>query len=113
MKELKAYIREGKMHEVVRGLRTRGAQAMTVVRVIPLGSEVEPEFVDTSSAVPVAHYTPMVKLELVCDERQVEVFADTIRQLAQTGDPGDGVIFVSDVDQALHIRTGRRDQAAL
>ena len=113
MKELKAYIRADKMEDVVRGLRARGARAITVVRVVPMGSEIEPEFVDISSAAPTAHYTPMLKLELVCDDRSADAFAETIRERAQTGHPGDGVIFISDVQRALHIRTGRSNEAAL
>lgn len=50
MKEIKAYIREGKMADVVRGLRRTGAGPITVV---PVGSGVEPAFVEIS---PAAHY---------------------------------------------------------
>lgn len=113
MKEIKAYIREDRVADVVRGLRAHGARAITIVRVVPMGSEVEPEFVDISSAAPVEHYTPMLKLELVCDDGQAVPFAGTIRERAYTGKPGDGVIFVSDVQHALHIRTGSKDEAAL
>lgn len=113
MKEIKAYIREDRMADVVRGLRARGARAITAVRVVPMGSDVEPEFVDISSARPVEHYTPMLKLELVCDDEQASVFAETIRDRARTGKPGDGVIFISDVEHALHIRSGSKDEAAL
>lgn len=113
MKELKAYIRQDKMEDVVRGLRARGARALTLVQVKPIGSEVEPEFVDISSAMPIEHYTPMLKLELVCDDDQASAFAETIRERAHTGKPGDGVIFISDIERALHIRTGKTDEAAL
>lgn len=113
MKELKAYIREDKMEDVVSGLRRRGARAITVVRVVPVGTEVQPEFVDISSAAPIAHYTPMLKLEVVCGDDDAGAFADTIRERAHTGKPGDGVIFISDVQHALHIRTGGKDDAAL
>lgn len=113
MKEIKAYIREDRMANVVRGLRTGGARAITAVRVVPMGSEVEPEFVDISSARPIEHYTPMLKLELVCDDEHASTFADTIRERAHTGKPGDGVIFISAVERALHIRDGSRDEAAL
>ena len=113
MKELKAYIRQDKMDDVVRGLRTQGARALTMVRVVPIGSEIEPEFVDISSATPIEHYTPMLKLELVCDDEHASAFAETIRERAHTGKPGDGVIFISDVERALHIRSGSTDEAAL
>lgn len=55
----------------------------------------------------------MVKLELVCEDRQADTYMDIIRDHAQTGHPGDGVIFVSEVDRAVHVRTGNRDEAAL
>lgn len=113
MKEIKAYIREDRMADVVRGLRRRGARAMTAVRVVPMGSDVEPEFVDISSSTPVAHYTPMLKVELVCHDEHASAFAETIRERARTGKPGDGVIFISDVERALHIRNGNKDEAAL
>lgn len=71
MKELKAYIREGRLSEVVRAQRAAGATAVTVVKTVPLGAEIEPEYVDVSRAVPVEHFTPMLKLELVCDDRHV------------------------------------------
>jgi nitrogen regulatory protein P-II 1 len=113
MKEIKAYIREDKMADVVRGLRRTGAGPITVVRVVPVGSDVEPAFVDISPAAPVAHYAPMLKIELVCEDGAVNRFADTIREQARTGQRGDGIIFISDVQRALHIRSGNQDEAAL
>lgn len=89
MKELKAYIRERRLNEVVRALRTAGARAVTVVKTVPMGAEVEPEYVDVSRAVPVEHFTPMLKLELVCDDRHVDRYVDIIRDQAQTGERGD------------------------
>ncbi|MBI4477340.1 MAG: P-II family nitrogen regulator, partial [Acidobacteria bacterium] len=101
MKEIKAYIRESKLDEVGRALRDAGAHAVTAVKIVPMGAEVEPEFVDISQAVPMRHFAPMVKLELVCEDRQVGKYVDIVREHAQTGDRGDGVIFVSDVEQAV------------
>jgi nitrogen regulatory protein PII len=113
MKEIKAYIREDKMADVVRGLRRQGASGITVVRVVPMGSETDPEFVDISSAAPVEHYAPMLKVEVVCGDADAERFVETIRSDAYTGAPGDGIIFLSDVRHAVHIRSGTRDERAL
>ena len=68
MKEIKAYIREDKMADVVRALRRTGAGAITVMRIVPGGSGIESEFVDIPSAAPVVHYPPMLKTELVCED---------------------------------------------
>lgn len=110
MRELKAYVREARLDPIMRALREAGARSVSAVRVVPLGSDTTPAFVDISRAVPVAHYQEMVKLELVCLDEQAFEFADLIREQAYTGDRGDGVIFVSLVDEAIHIRTGQRGE---
>lgn len=113
MKELKAYIRERRLNEVVRALRTAGATAVTVVKTVPMGAKVEPEYVDVSRAVPVEHFTPMLKLELVCDDGHVDRYVDIIRNQARTGERGDGVVFVSAVEDAVRIRNGEHGDRAL
>ncbi|HEY8507756.1 MAG TPA: P-II family nitrogen regulator [Steroidobacteraceae bacterium] len=113
MKELKAYIREQRLNEVVRALRAAGATTVTVVKTVPVGAEVNPEYVDVSRAVPVEHFTPMLKLELVCDDRQADRYIDIIRDEARTGERGDGVVFVSSVEDAVRIRSGERGDRAL
>lgn len=52
MKEIKAYVREDMLGAFSRALRTAGARAVTAVRAVPLGSDIDPAFVDISSAVP-------------------------------------------------------------
>lgn len=112
MKELKAYIRESRLKDVVRALRAAGATSLTVVKTVPMGAEVEPDYVDTLREVPVEHFGPMMKLELVCEDPRVEEYVDIIREAARTGERGDGVVFVSPVEDAVRIRSGERgDQA--
>jgi len=96
-----------------RWLRAAGATALTVVKTVPVGADVEPEYVDLSRAVPVEHFTPMLKLELVCDDRQAEHYIGIIRDEARTGARGDGVVFVSAVEDAVRIRSGERGDTAL
>lgn len=107
MRELKAYIREARLDPTIRALQEAGAKSVSAVRVVPIGSDTIPAFVDISRAVPVAHYHEMVKVELVCPDEQAFIYADIVREHAFTGDRGDGVIFVSIVEDAIHIRTGR------
>ena len=108
MKELKGCIREARLGPTVQALQQAGARSVSVVRVVPIGADTTPAFLDISRAVPVAHYQEMVKVELVCPDEQVAAYADIIRDHACSGDRGDGVIFVSSVEDAIHIRTGRR-----
>ena len=113
MKEVKAYIRERRLTEVVRALRAAGATAVSVVKTVPMGAEIEPEYTDVSRAVSLEHYTPMLKVELVCDDRHVDRYVSIIRDEARTGELGDGLVFVSSVEDAVRIRNGERGDRAL
>ena len=96
MKELKAYIRESRLKDVVRALRAAGATSVTVVKTVPMGAEIEPEYVDTLRDVPVEHFAPMMKLELVCEDHSADRYIDIIREAARTGERGDGVVFAKE-----------------
>jgi len=43
----------------------------------------------------------------------VDRIVETIQKYAHTGNMGDGKIFVSDVERAVRIRTGEKDDEAL
>lgn len=112
MREVKAYVRREKVDDVVRALRDSGVSHMTVNHVRSLGSGVDPHHERVSFELGTT-YTETAKLELVCPEPEVERLVSIIREHAATGEPGDGLIFVSPVDYALKIRTGAEGRAAL
>ncbi len=56
---------------------------------------------------------PKVKLVAVVNEEDAEKVMQVIAKAAQMGDPGTGKIFVSDVREAMRIRTGERGRAAI
>ena len=56
---------------------------------------------------------PKVKFELVVDDDKVDELVDVICKTAQTGEVGDGKIFVSPVDEVIRIRTGERGSEAV
>lgn len=112
MREIKAYLRLDKVDAVVRALRDSGIEHMTVSHVRSLGSGVDPRHERVSFEAGTT-YTEKAKLEFVCSEPEVERLVPVIRAQAHTGDSGDGVIFVSPVDQAIKIRTGATGREAL
>ncbi|MFZ4507929.1 MAG: P-II family nitrogen regulator [Fimbriimonas sp.] len=57
--------------------------------------------------------SPRLKLELVLNDEQVEDAVAAIRESAETGEIGDGKIFLIPVSDALRIRTGERGRDAL
>ena len=56
---------------------------------------------------------PKVKIEVVCSDSNLQSVIDMIVKTAQTGQIGDGKIFVSDLDNAIRIRTGEQGEDAL
>ncbi|MXZ70558.1 MAG: P-II family nitrogen regulator [Acidobacteria bacterium] len=58
-------------------------------------------------------FVPKIRIDLVVDDDLVEAAVDAITGAARTGEIGDGKIFVSDVGQAIRIRTGETGPTAL
>jgi nitrogen regulatory protein P-II 2 len=58
-------------------------------------------------------FVPKIKLEIAVSNDLVERVVDTIQKAAATGRIGDGKIFVFDMQQAVRIRTGDRNEEAL
>ena len=56
---------------------------------------------------------PKVKVEIVLHEDMLESVINAVVATARTGQVGDGKIFISDVEDAIRIRTGERGDAAL
>ena len=58
-------------------------------------------------------FVPKVKMEIVCSDDQVQTTLDTVMRAAQTGQIGDGKIFVTNLDAIVRIRTGETGDDAL
>ena len=58
-------------------------------------------------------FLPKVKVEVVVEDSLVENVIEAIENAARTGRIGDGKIFVTDVEQAIRIRTGDRGPDAI
>ena len=58
-------------------------------------------------------FVPKVKIELAVDEAIADRVVETIQQAGQTGQIGDGKIFILPLEQAVRIRTGETGVAAL
>jgi nitrogen regulatory protein PII len=96
MKQIKAYIRPALKDQVIDAVEELSdAPGLTVWEAKGWGKPKE----GTSHEL-----THRVLLELVVSDVDVDRVVDTILETAQTGRPGDGKIFVSDVDQGIRIR---------
>ena len=56
---------------------------------------------------------PRHVLLIACRDHDADAIADTIRQAAHSGLAGDGMIFISDLDRVIRIRSGELNEAAV
>lgn len=112
MKEIKAYVRERTAGAVVEALISAGFPDFAVLTVRGVAEGLPPEAYEYSVELGDA-YERMTKIELVCHDDRVKVAVDLIRQAARTGQPGDGIVFVAAIDDAVRIYDGRTGEAAL
>ena len=112
MKEIKAYIRPEKIEEVVHTLEKEGIKVITAIEIKCVGRELN-EGSARYSMDYTEKYCPFVKIEIVCGSTDTEKTVELIRRCAWTGHKGDGMIFVSTVDEAVNIRTGARGREGI
>ena len=56
---------------------------------------------------------PKMKLEVVVRDEELDFAIEAIIEAARTGEIGDGKLFISEVIDAIRVRTGERGEAAL
>jgi len=112
MKKIEAVIRHFKLEDVKNALNEQGIAGMTITEVRGFGRQKghTETYRGTEYAV---DFVPKVKLEIAVSEEQSQAVIDTIIKTAQTGQIGDGKIFVSDLTESIRIRTGETGGEAL
>ena len=112
MKKIEAIIKPFKLDEVKEALQEVGLQGITVTEAKGFGRQ-KGHTELYRGAEYVVDFLPKVKVEVVISEDQVEMAVEAIQKAAQTGRIGDGKIFISNVDDAIRIRTGERGTEAI
>ena len=112
MKIVMAIIKPFKLDEVRDALTSLGVQGLTVTEVKGYGRQKGHTEIYRGAEYAVS-FLPKIKLEIACATDQVDKVMETIAAAAKTGQIGDGKIFVFAIDQAVRIRTGETDAAAL
>jgi len=107
-----AYIRPDKLGDVKQGLAEAGAPSLTVTNVSGRGSQPS-KTGQWRGEEYVVDLHQKVKVECVVADVPAEDVIDAIEESAHTGEPGDGKIFVTPVEQAVQIRTGERGPDAV
>src|SRR3989304_7086986 len=105
MKKIEALIRHYKLEEVKTALNQKGIQGMTIAEVRGFGRQRGHTEMYRGTEYTV-DFVPKIKIEIIVTDQQVEEVIQTIAKNARTGQIGDGKIFVTDLNDAIRIRTG-------
>ena len=112
MKKIEAVVKPYKMEEVKEALAAIGVEGMTVSEVKGFGRQKGHTEIYRGSEYTV-DFLPKVKFEIVLPDDRAQRAVEVITQAAKTGKIGDGKVFVSEVEQAIRIRTDERGAEAI
>lgn len=112
MKKVEAIIRPEKVDDVRKALEKAGYPGMTVTEVEGHGKQKGVTRVWRGESYKV-DLLPKVKLELVVADKDLEKTISAITTAAKTGATGDGKLFITEIKDAVRIRTAERGDEAL
>src|ERR1700692_3948429 len=112
MKKIEAIIKPFKLDDVKSALAEVGIEGMTVVEVKGFGRQKGHTEIYRGSEYTV-DFLPKIKIELVTTDALIDDAVASIIEAAKTGKIGDGKVFVSDVEDAIRIRTEERGDLAI
>ncbi len=112
MKLITAIIKPFRLDDVRNALNEEGVQGMTVTEVKGFGRQ-RGHTELYRGAEYVVDFLPKSKVEVAVADDQVERVIEAITNAAKTGKVGDGKIFVTNLEEAIRIRTGETSDSAL
>ena len=112
MKKIEAVIKPFKLEEVKDALAEVGIEGMTVTEVKGFGRQKGHTEIYRGSEYTV-DFLPKIKLDIVVEDDNVEAATKAIISAAKTGKIGDGKVFISQVEEAIRIRTDEKGNEAL
>lgn len=112
MKRIEAIIRPEQLEDVKENLQKLNVNGISITQIMGTGCQRGYKEYVRGTEVDF-HFLKKIKLELIVADEQLEPVIANIIETAQTGNYGDGKIFVSEVVEAIRIRTGERGGDAL
>jgi len=112
VKKIEAIIKPFKLEEVKAALLKAGVQGMSVSEVKGFGRQ-KGHAELYRGAEYIVDFLPKIKLEVTVEDSHASSVIETITESAKTGKIGDGKIFVSNLEEAIRIRTGETGKAAI
>ncbi len=112
MKKIEAIIKPFKLEEVKEAIMELGIMGMTISEVKGFGRQKGHKEIYRGAEYTV-DFIPKIKIEVVVDTAMAQDVINAIIKTANTGQIGDGKIFVLPVEKAIRIRTGEENENAL
>ena len=112
LKKIEAIIREDKVADVTDALAEIGIVGLNMFEVRGRGRQGGIQLVGRAGTYQVT-LLPKIQINIVLSDRNLEDAIETIRKAAFTGEPGDGILFVTPVEDVVRVRTGERGQGAM
>lgn len=112
MKKLEIIIRPERLEDLKQILNENNASGLMITNVMGYGNQKGYVQIYRGTECPV-NLLPKVKVETVVSAEDAEAIIDKVLQVINTGNYGDGKIFIYDVEDAVRIRTGERGKKAL
>ena len=112
MKKIEAIVRHFKLEDVKNALIEKGITGMTITEVRGFGRQKGHTEMYRGTEYRV-DFVPKVKVEVAVDDAKLQMAISAIVKVAQTGQIGDGKIFVTELEETIRIRTGETGAEAL
>jgi nitrogen regulatory protein P-II 1 len=112
MKKVEAIVRIFKLEDVKNALSAQGIHGMTIIDVKGFGRQKGHTEMYRGTEYKV-EFVPKIKIEVAVPDESLQAVLDTILRTAQTGQIGDGKIFVSELRNTIRIRTGETGEQAI
>jgi len=112
MKKIEAIIRHFKLDDIKNSLTECGVEGMTITEVKGFGRQKGHTEMYRGNEYAI-DFVPKVKVELVVPDDKLRKVIETVISKAQTGQMGDGKIFVTDLSEVIRIRTGETGSDAV
>ena len=112
MKLVSAIIKPFKLQEVREALVDAGIEGLTITEVKGYGRQKGHTEMYRGAEYSV-DTLPKIKLDILVDDSNLDTVTEVISKTANTGKIGDGKIFMWDIDSAIRIRTGEKNEQAI
>ncbi|MHB1105289.1 MAG: P-II family nitrogen regulator [Lutibacter sp.] len=104
MKEIKAFVKPNRIQKIIDALIDNGFKSMTLSQAEGTGA------FKAKGAKPSLDFhvtdSPVIKIELVCQNEEAQEVIEIIVANGKTEEPADGIIYLTDIENAFQIKTG-------